>query len=179
MVLSRCQPRSFTLAHVISQADGNSETPSFVARSLKKGGEDRAVRDAAATMYNGGTDTVSPRFLLSYDSISRLQPDACLQTVVTILNFVLAMLDNPSMQRRAQRDLDAVLGPLRGADGELGRLPVFDDEERLPYITALARESSRYRPVLPMVRLLARWQSTSVADLSLSVHPTRLQRRGA
>ncbi|KAL1725530.1 cytochrome P450 [Schizophyllum commune] len=111
-----------------SMADGNSETPSFVARSLKKGGEDRAVRDAAATMYNGGTDT----------------------TVVTILNFVLAMLDNPSMQRRAQRDLDAVLGPLRGADGELGRLPVFDDEERLPYITALARESSRYRPVLPM-----------------------------
>ncbi|KAL1718354.1 cytochrome P450 [Schizophyllum commune] len=111
-----------------SMADGNSETPSFVARSLKKGGEDRAVRDAAATMYNGGTDT----------------------TVVTILNFVLAMLDNPSMQRRAQRDLDAVLGPLRGADGELGRLPVFDDEERLPYITDLARESSRYRPVLPM-----------------------------
>ncbi|KAL1750225.1 cytochrome P450 [Schizophyllum commune] len=111
-----------------SMANGNSETPSFVARSLKKGGEDQAVRDAAATMYNGGTDT----------------------TVVTILNFVLAMLDNPSMQRRAQRDLDAVLGPLRGADGEVGRLPVFDDEERLPYITALARESSRYRPVLPM-----------------------------
>ncbi|KAL1702540.1 cytochrome P450 [Schizophyllum commune] len=111
-----------------SMADGNSETPSFVARSLKKGGEDQAVRDAAATTYNGGTDT----------------------TVVTILNFVLAMLDNPSMQRRAQRNLDAVLGPLRGADGELGRLPVFDDEERLPYITALARESSRYRPVLPM-----------------------------
>ena len=76
MVLSRCQPRSFTLAHVKSQANGNSETPSFVARSLKKGGEDRAVRDAAATMYNGGTDTVSSRFLVSYDSILRLLTDA-------------------------------------------------------------------------------------------------------
>ena len=65
------------------------------------------------------------------------------------------MLDNPSLQRRAQSDLDGVLGPLRKADGGLGRLPVFDDEGRLPYITALARESSRYRPVLPMVSPLA------------------------
>ncbi|KAL1725527.1 cytochrome P450 [Schizophyllum commune] len=111
-----------------SMVDGTPERPSFVSRSLEKGGEDRVIRDAAATMYNGGTDT----------------------TVVTILNFVLAMLDKPSLQCRAQSDLDDVLGPLRGADGGLGRLPVFDDEERLPYITALARESSRYRPVLPM-----------------------------
>ncbi|KAL1718356.1 cytochrome P450 [Schizophyllum commune] len=111
-----------------SMVDGTPERPSFVSQSLEKGAEDRVIRDAAATMYNGGTDT----------------------TVVTILNFVLAMLHDPSLQRRAQSDLDDVLGPLRGADGELGRLPVFDDEERLPYITALARESSRYRPVLPM-----------------------------
>ncbi|KAL1672538.1 cytochrome P450 [Schizophyllum commune] len=116
-----------------SMVDGTPERPSFVSRSLEKGAEDRVIRDAAATMYNGGTDT----------------------TVVTILNFVLAMLDNPSLQRRAQSDLDDVLGPLRGADGGLGRLPVFDDEERLPYIIALARESSRYRPVLPMVSSLA------------------------
>ncbi|KAL1672541.1 cytochrome P450 [Schizophyllum commune] len=120
--------RPFNVVKKVWCVDRNPEKPSFVSRSLKKGGEDRAVRDAVATMYNGGTDT----------------------TVVTILNFVLAMLDNPSMQRRAQRDLDAVLGPLRGADGELGRLPAFDDEERIPYITGLARESSRYRPVLPM-----------------------------
>ncbi|KAI5888145.1 uncharacterized protein SCHCODRAFT_02550531 [Schizophyllum commune H4-8] len=71
-------------------------------------------------------------------------------TVVTILNFVLAVLDTPFMQCRSQRDLDALLGPLQGADGELGQLPVFDDEERLPCITALVRENSRSRPVLPM-----------------------------
>ena len=41
------------------QVDGTPERPSFVSRSLEKGAEDRVIRDAAATMYNGGTDTVS------------------------------------------------------------------------------------------------------------------------
>ncbi|KAL1742443.1 cytochrome P450 [Schizophyllum fasciatum] len=104
------------------------QEPSFVSRSLQKGADDRVIRDAAATMYNGGTDT----------------------TVVTLLNFTLAMLDKPDLQSRAQAHLDEVLGPLRMEDRTLGRLPTIEDEQHLPFITALVRESSRYMPVLPV-----------------------------
>ncbi|KAI4524701.1 cytochrome P450 [Schizophyllum commune Tattone D] len=102
-------------------------TSSFTFNSLEKGADESVIRDAAATMYNGGTDT----------------------TVVMLLNFTLAMLDHPEMQSHAQAELDAVLGPLRTTKGMPGQMPTFEHEARLPYITALVRESSRYRPVTP------------------------------
>ncbi|KAL1672543.1 cytochrome P450 [Schizophyllum commune] len=103
-------------------------TSSFTFNCLEKGADESVIRDAAATMYNGGTDT----------------------TVVTLLNFTLAMLDHPEMQRRAQAELDAVLGPLQTPESLLGQMPTFEHESRLPYITALVRESSRNRPVTPV-----------------------------
>ena len=56
------------------------------------------------------------------------------------------MLENPEIQRRAQEELDSVLEP--------GRLPDFDDEEKLPYVTAIIRETMRIHPVAPMVIFL-------------------------
>ncbi|KAL1696142.1 cytochrome P450 [Schizophyllum commune] len=47
-----------------------------------------------------------------------------------------------TIQRRAQEELDSVLEP--------GRLPDFEDEGRLPYITAIIREAMRIHPVTPM-----------------------------
>ncbi|KAL1742446.1 cytochrome P450 [Schizophyllum fasciatum] len=107
---------------------GCAPNSSFAMSSLEQGIDDKLIRDGAASMYNGGTDT----------------------TVVTLLNFTLAMLDNPEMQRRAQAELDAVLGPLEAADGSPGQLPTFADEPQLPFITALLRESTRYKPVTPV-----------------------------
>ncbi|KAL1742445.1 cytochrome P450 [Schizophyllum fasciatum] len=107
--------------------DGGPSKPCFTMNALEKGIDDVAIRDAAATMYNGGTDT----------------------TVITLLNFTLAMLDNPELQRRAQLELDAVLGPLQTPDGKPGKLPTFSEQAQLPFISALVRESSRYKPVLP------------------------------
>ena len=55
------------------------------------------------------------------------------------------MLANPEVQRRAQAELDSALEP--------GRLPEYGDEERLPYITAIMKETMRLYPVAPMVSI--------------------------
>ncbi len=52
------------------------------------------------------------------------------------------MMLYPDVQRKAQAELDSVLG------GE--RLPTFDDQEDLPYINALCKELVRFHPVAPI-----------------------------
>ena len=79
-----------------------------------------------------------------------------LQTLVTLFNFTIAMLDNAHFQKRAQDQLDAVLGPLQLPDGSVGHMPEFSDMERLPFITALIQETMRWMPVAPEVRLSLR-----------------------
>ncbi|KAF9243461.1 cytochrome P450 [Melanogaster broomeanus] len=63
-------------------------------------------------------------------------------TYSTLLVFILAMVLNPSVQGKAQAELDAVVGP--------NRLPNFSDREFLPYIEAVMRETMRYHPVAPL-----------------------------
>lgn len=53
-----------------------------------------------------------------------------------LAHFVLAMMLNPSIQRKAQEELDRVVGP--------HRLPVPEDEPDLPYLTAILREVMRF-----------------------------------
>ncbi|KAJ8501740.1 hypothetical protein ONZ45_g12030 [Pleurotus djamor] len=63
-------------------------------------------------------------------------------TTVSALNtFFLAMLRHPEVQINAQKELDEVLG---------GRLPEFDDEASLPYISAIVKEVLRWEPVTPI-----------------------------
>ena len=50
--------------------------------------------------------------------------------------FVLAMMQNPEVQRIAQADIDRVVG------GE--RLPSVEDRDSLPYVTAIVKEALRY-----------------------------------
>ena len=49
---------------------------------------------------------------------------------------------NPSVQQRAQAQLDAVVGS--------GRLPDFGDRPALPYIDAIVREALRWMPIVPL-----------------------------
>ena len=51
----------------------------------------------------------------------------------------------PEAQKRAQAELDQVLG------GD--RLPNFSDKDRLPYVHALLKEVLRWIPVLPLGNL--------------------------
>ena len=65
-----------------------------------------------------------------------------LQTLSTVQWFFVAMILFPEVQKRAQEELMAVVGP--------HRLPDFEDEESLPYIRALTKECLRWRSASPL-----------------------------
>lgn len=51
------------------------------------------------------------------------------------------MANNPSVQKKAQEELDRVVGP--------NRLPLISDRDSLPYVDALVKEVARWNPVVP------------------------------
>lgn len=58
-----------------------------------------------------------------------------MKTVSAIGTFFLVMLLNPDVQKKAQDELDRVVGN--------DRLPAFEDESSLPYISAVVKEIMR------------------------------------
>ncbi|KZT58474.1 cytochrome P450 [Calocera cornea HHB12733] len=62
-------------------------------------------------------------------------------TDTALRGFALGVLHYPDVQKAAQRQLDSVCG---------ARPPTFEDRENLPYILALAKESIRWKPGVPM-----------------------------
>lgn len=82
--------------------------------------EENAIKSTAAIIYAGGADT----------------------TVSSIKGCILAMILFPSVQRKAQAEIDSVVGD--------GRLPQFEDRVRLPYVNALVMETLRWIPVAPL-----------------------------
>ena len=52
------------------------------------------------------------------------------------------MVAFPEAQRKAQKELDEVVGPTR--------LPEFEDRPNLPYINALCKEVMRWYPIVPL-----------------------------
>ena len=56
--------------------------------------------------------------------------------------FMLAIVTHPEAQKKAQEELDSVVGR--------GRLPTFADRDSLPYIQACVRESLRWRTMDPV-----------------------------
>ena len=107
--------------------------PSYVSQLLehygkRKGSEEwalsqddeDAIKNSAAIMFGGGADT----------------------TVSTFSSFILAMILYPEIQRRGQKEVDEVVGS--------GRLPGFEDRDRLPYVNALVKETLRWLPVVPI-----------------------------
>ncbi|KAI0026890.1 cytochrome P450 [Vararia minispora EC-137] len=61
---------------------------------------------------------------------------------ITLEWFTLAMVGHLDVQRRAQAELDAVVGRARA--------PRVGDREQLPYVSVLVREVLRWRPPVPM-----------------------------
>ncbi|EIN12999.1 cytochrome P450 [Punctularia strigosozonata HHB-11173 SS5] len=72
-------------------------------------------------------------------------------TACYMANFFLAMTLFPDVQRRAQEELDALLGAQ--APGEPTRLPEFTDRGRLPYVEAVIKEIHRWAPAGPIGKL--------------------------
>ncbi|RPD69162.1 cytochrome P450 [Lentinus tigrinus ALCF2SS1-7] len=81
--------------------------------------EEEVARNATAVAYSGGADT----------------------TLSTVQTFFLAMASYPDVQKKAQAELESVVGP--------GRLPEFSDQDALPYINAVVKELLRWRSVVP------------------------------
>ena len=63
-------------------------------------------------------------------------------TAMGICTFILYMLNHPEVLKKAQEEVDSVVG----AD----RMPDWDDEPHLPYIVACIKEMLRHRPAAPL-----------------------------
>ncbi|KAG2077744.1 cytochrome P450 [Suillus decipiens] len=118
-------PYKFT----VDQMAAGIAPESFTSKLLGAGPllveEEHIVKWSAAALYAGGSDTSS----------------ALPQTVSTINSFFLAMTLFPDVQKKAQAEIDAVIGP--------DHLPSFADQDSLPYIKALAKEALRWHAVTP------------------------------
>lgn len=105
-------------------ADGTAK-PSFASRCLEDAGELtptklRDIKWTSASMYAAGADT----------------------TVALINSYFLEMTLFPEAQKKAQEEIDRVVGP--------DRLPVLSDRPLLPYVEALVKEAFRWHPVVPL-----------------------------
>ncbi|KAF7333345.1 Cytochrome P450 [Mycena venus] len=105
----------------IAQDDQSS---SFCADLLEKkdrhGLNERESAWAAGMLYIGGAETTSG----------------------ALAWFIFAMLSFPEVQRRAQKELDAIIGR--------SRMPTFADYDSLPYMRALIKEVLRWAPIAPL-----------------------------
>ena len=62
--------------------------------------------------------------------------------ITTVMHFLLLMMDNPAVMRRAREEIDAVVG------GEW--LPTFSDRPALPYVEAIMSEVLRWSAAVPL-----------------------------
>ena len=63
-------------------------------------------------------------------------------TLALIQSFFLAMTLNPEVQRKAQEEIDRVVGR--------DRLPTFEDRAQLQYLECVIREIYRWNPAAPL-----------------------------
>ncbi|EAU89623.1 hypothetical protein CC1G_02512 [Coprinopsis cinerea okayama7 len=107
-----------------------SEYPSFstelIQEFAEEGTEKRkrqelVAKDAAGQAYAAGSDA----------------------SVATVYALVLALAMHPEVQRKAQREIDAILNTDE-------RLPTFEDLARLPYIHAIVKEVERWHTTVPL-----------------------------
>ncbi|KAH9478384.1 Cytochrome P450 monooxygenase 208 [Psilocybe cubensis] len=82
--------------------------------------EEEMVKNIAFSVYGGASDT----------------------TISATGTFLWAMAVNPNVMKKAQSEIDTVIG--------LNRLPTFEDRDSLPYIEAIYREVLRSLPPLPL-----------------------------
>ena len=84
------------------------------------------------------------------------------QTSTALEVFVIAMLLYPDVMRKAQDELDNVVGR--------SRPPSFEDKSSLPYISAVVQEVLRWRPVVPLGEFTCFIVPDSANSNQLSIH---------
>ncbi|KAI0061752.1 cytochrome P450 [Artomyces pyxidatus] len=109
--------------HVKEQWKNGTATRSFTSDNLQVLGDEKEeteIKNAAATLNAAGIETTG--------------------SVSTTLFLMLASY--PDVQKKAQAELDAVVGR--------DRLPDWADRPQLPYIQAVCNELTRWQPVTPL-----------------------------
>ncbi|KAF9451159.1 cytochrome P450 [Macrolepiota fuliginosa MF-IS2] len=113
--------------NTLKRMDDGTAPVSFVATSLEK------YQDAPDYEYQA---------LHIKQAATQVFAAASETTVAATMTFILAMLRHPDIQRKAQDEVDSMVGP--------DRLPDFSDQPRLPYLSAIIKEVLRWNPVAPM-----------------------------
>ncbi|QRW23947.1 cytochrome P450 family protein [Rhizoctonia solani] len=136
--------KSSDCTYETSVASGTAEPSIWVrfykARTshLQEDEKERNLKEVAQAIVTGGTETVK---VLSIIEVQKLTGMKSAQTSTALVAFVAAMVLNPDVQLKAQKELDTVLGPTS--------LPTMSDRERLPYMRKLIQEVLRWQPVAP------------------------------
>jgi len=111
------------LEHVKQQLASGNATSCFTTTALQENtyeGAEEDIKFIGVSMSAAAADT----------------------TISTLTSFFLAMIMFPEVQKRAQAEIDRVVGTKR--------LPSFSDQQDLPYIECLIKELLRWRVVLPL-----------------------------
>jgi len=111
-----------------AQLDSGIAKPSFTADLLQQvqingaisEADDQDLRGTTAVAYGGGTET----------------------TTLALATFIMVMVLFPEVYKKAQMEIDRVIGD--------DRLPDFDDRESLPYLDCILNEIFRWRPPVPI-----------------------------
>ncbi|KAI0062807.1 cytochrome P450 [Artomyces pyxidatus] len=161
MKYDRVQLYDVPFDYVREQLEKSTALPSIVASVLsddrqqspgKLRAEEELIKAAAASLYSGTCISYHIRDNRGVMAQLNLSLRRCTggaeTTPSALLSFLLAMLLYPDVQRCAQAELDAVLGPPSASAG--GRLPVVEDRDNLPYVSALIKEVWRWNPSVPL-----------------------------
>ncbi|KDQ14771.1 hypothetical protein BOTBODRAFT_132169 [Botryobasidium botryosum FD-172 SS1] len=107
--------------HVKSKITSGVLEPSMTATLINEtGGDDEYVSWVSGGMYIAGADT----------------------TASALATFMLMMTLHPRIQKKAQEEIDRVVGS--------NRLPTFKDRENLPYVECIIKEVLRWYPIAPL-----------------------------
>jgi cytochrome P450 len=115
----------------------------MVKRSMKSGNVHPSLTSTYLEEYGKG-GTISATDEEDIKDIAGMLYSAAMDTSNSVLEtFVLAMVRNPDVYRKAQAEIDLVVGR--------DRLPELSDRDSLPYIEAITVEIFRWHPPVPIV----------------------------
>ncbi|KAF5264101.1 hypothetical protein FOXYS1_5133 [Fusarium oxysporum] len=122
-----------------SELDDLTEKPyAFVKHQHASGKQDNSF---VSRLLEVGDSTEEARFTTKWSALSLYAAGAD-TTVSSISLFFLAMILYPDVQKKAQEEIDGVIGN--------ERLPNCSDRQSLPYVNAIVNEVLRWHPVAPM-----------------------------
>ncbi|KAI6476293.1 hypothetical protein MCOR18_007080 [Pyricularia oryzae] len=130
-------PFSAALREMLSTSIEKTTKPSFVRERLdvfrrnQQAGVDNDfgmddIKGSAATILIAGSDT----------------------TATTVRLFILYMMQNPRVQKRARTEIDRAIGTTTPT--EMRRLPTWGDMNKLPYLALVLQEVYRSNPLSPL-----------------------------